>query len=189
MTRIALVAGALLGVLSRIEETADGLSLGVSANSTWLALAFAAAIVARGAAAGRAALAGALALTAANLAYYAWIAVLEPGVELAAVAGSPLRWFALGASGGAVFGLAGWWWARERGVMRVLATLPLAGVLVADGIPALLGGATTDGVGLVLGAALPVLSGSCARERLLGAALAAAVVAVALTGRLEVLMA
>lgn len=188
MTRIALVAGALLGVLSRIEETTDGLSLGVSANSTWLAVAFAAGMGARGAAVAPAALAGAVALTAANLAYYAWIAVLEPGVDLAAVAGSPLRWFVLGASGGAVFGLAGWLWARGRGTTRVLASLPLAGVLVADGIPALLGGAATDGVGLALGVALPVLSGACARERLLGAALAAALVAVALTGRLEMLM-
>lgn len=188
MTRSALVAGALLGVLSRIEETTDGLSLGVSANSTWLAVAFVTGLAQRSSPAARAALAGALALTAANLAYYAWIATFEPGVDLAAVAGSPLRWLALGVSGGAVFAVAGWLWARGTGVRRVLASLPLAGVLVADGIPALLGGAATDAVGLALGAALPVLSGARTRERLLGGLLAAGVIAVALTGRLELLM-
>jgi hypothetical protein len=188
MTRIALVAGALLGVLSRIEETTAGLSLGISANSTWLAVAFLAGMAHRRAAALAGARAGALALTAANLAYYTWIAVLEPGVELAAVAGSPLRWLLLGASGGAVFAVAGRLWARGRGPARVLASLPLAGVCIADGIPALLGGALTDGVGLVLGVVLAVISGTCAADRLLGGALAAATVAIALTGRLELLM-
>lgn len=188
MTRVALIAGALLGIASRIEETTDGLSLGISANSTWLVVAFLAGVAHRGSPAARAGAAGALALTAANLAYYAWIGALEPQQELAAVAGSPLRWLALGAGGGAVFGCAGWLWARDRGAIRVLASLPVAGVLIADGIPALLGGALTDGVGVMLGAALPVLSGACRRERLAGAALAGVVVAVALTGRLEVLL-
>ena len=71
---------------------------------------------------------------------------------------------------------------------RVLASLPLAGVCIAEGITALRGGPVTDAVGLVLGAALLVASGRSARERAIGAALAAAVVAVALTGRLEALM-
>ena len=188
MTRIALVAGALLGVLSRIEETTGGISLSISSNSTWLAVAFVAGMTHRRAAAPAGACAGALALTAANLAYYAWIAVLEPGMELAAVAGSPLRWLLLGASGGAIFAVTGRLWARSHGRARMLASLPLAGVCIADGIPALLGGALTDGVGLVLGVVLPVLSGRCVADRLLGGALAAAVVAIALTGRLEVLM-
>jgi len=188
MTRIALVAGALPGVLSRIEETTNGLSLGISANSTWLAVAFGAGMAHRPAPGWHAARAGALALTAANLAYYAWIAMLEPGVPLAAVAGSPLRWLLLGASGGLVFAVAGRLWSRSRGRARVLASLPVAGVSIGDGIPALLGGALTDGVGLVLGAVLPVMSGTCARDRWLGGALAVGVVAIALTGRLEALL-
>lgn len=187
MTRFPLIAGVLLGVCSRIEETTGGLSLGVSANSTWLVLAFAAGMLhASGPA--RAGATGALALTAANLAYYAWIALFQPQLELAAVAGSPGRWLVLGASGGAVFALSGWLWARSRGWVRVLASVPVAGVCIADGIQALLGGPVTDGAGLVLGAALPVLSAASAWQRLAAAALAGAVVAVALTGRLEVLL-
>jgi hypothetical protein len=134
MTRIAVVAGAVLGVLSRIEETTDGFSAQISTNTTWLGVAFAVGVAARPRASpARAALAGALALTAANAAYYAWIAATEPGTALAGVAGPPV-------------------------------------------------------VGLALGAALPVLSGARPRERALGAGLAAAVLALALTGRLEALM-
>jgi len=57
------------------------------------------------------------------------------------------------------------------GVTRVLASLPLAGVCIAEGIPAVLGGPLTDGVALVLGAALPPASGAGVRESALGAAL------------------
>ena len=88
MTRIAVVAGAVLGVLSRVEETTDGLSAGVSANATWLGVAFAVGGLGRRASLPRAAGSVALALTAANLAYYSWIGATEPGVELASVAGS-----------------------------------------------------------------------------------------------------
>lgn len=188
MTRIALVAGAALGVLSRIEETTDGLSFGVSANATWLGLAFALGVVHRRAALPRATAAGALSLTAANLAYYAWIAATQPDIELASVAGSPLTWLALGVGGGAVFAAAGRLWTSAAGMTRVLASLPLAGVCIAEGIPAVLGGPATDGVALVLGAALPVASGASVRESVLGALMSAGVVAVALTGRLEALM-
>jgi hypothetical protein len=188
MTRIAVVAGAVLGVLSRVEETTEGMSFGVSANATWLGVAFTVGVLGRRASLPRTACAGALALTAANLAYYAWIGATEPGVELASVAGSPLTWLALGAGGGAVFGVAGRVWAGAAGMTRVAASLPLAGVGIAEGIPAMLGGPVTDGVALVLGAALPVASGAGPRERALGAALSAAVLAVALTGRLEALM-
>ncbi|MDP1849113.1 MAG: DUF6518 family protein [Solirubrobacteraceae bacterium] len=188
MTRIAVVAGALLGVLSRVEETTDGLSLGVSANATWLGVAFAAGVLQRQAPPLRGAAAGALALATANLAYYAWIAATEPGVALASVAGSPLSWLALGIGGGAVFGAAGRVWTQAVGITRVLAGLPLAGVCIAEGIPAVLGGPATDGVALVVGAALPVASGRGTRERALGAALSAGVIAVALSGRLESLM-
>lgn len=131
---------------------------------------------------------GALALTAAHLAYYAWIAATEPGVELASVAGSPLAWLALGVGGGGVFGAAGRLWAGAAGMTRVLASLPLAGVCIAEGISALHGGPLSDAPGLVLGAVLPVVSGGRGPERWLGAALSAVVVAVAMTGRLEALM-
>ena len=188
MTRIAVVAGALLGVLSRVEETTEGLSFGVSANATWLGVAFAAGVFCRRAPVARAAGTGVLSLTAANLAYYAWIAATQPGLELASVAGSPPTWLALGVGGGAVFGAAGRVWAGADGMVRVLASLPLAGVCVAEGISALHGGPLADGIGLVIGAALPMASGASARERAAGAALAAAVVTVAVTGRLEALM-
>ena len=187
MTRIAVVAGSVLGVLSRLEETTS-FSVGISANATWLGVAFAVGVLHRGAPAWRAAAAGALALTAANGAYYVWIACVEPGVVLASVAGPPAVWLALGVGGGAVFAAAGRLWAMSRGTVRVLASLPLAGVCIAEGAPALLGGPLTDGLALVLGAALPVASGRRAGERLLGAAMAAGVIAIALTGRLEALM-
>jgi hypothetical protein len=186
-TRSAVGAGAVLGVLSRIEET-TGFSAGISANATWLGLAFAVGVLARGVPAWRAACAGALALTAANGAYYAWIAVFEPGVALAGVAGPPVVWLALGVGGGAVLAATGWLWAVSRGPARVLASLPLAGVCIAEGIFALLGGPLSDGVALVIGVALPIASGRCAAERLLGVGLSAGVVAIALTGRLETLM-
>ena len=136
----------------------------------------------------RAAFAGALALTAANLAYYGWIAATEPARELASVAGSPVLWLALGLGGGVVFATAGRLWAGAAGTTRVLASLPLAGVCIAEGVSALRGGALTDGFGLVLGALLPVASGATAGERLLGVGLSISVITVALTGRLEALM-
>ena len=188
MTRFAVVAGAVLGVLSRIEETTVGLSLGVSANATWLGVAFAVGVLHRRVAPVRAACAGALTLTAANLAYYAWIALTQPGVELASVAGSPVLWLALGVGGGAVFGGAGRLWAAAAGITRVLASRPLAGVCIAEGIFALRGGPLTDGIGLGLGALLPVASGATAGQRLFGAGLSVSVIAVALTGRLEALL-
>ena len=185
---MAVVAGAVLGVLSRVEETTR-FSAGISANATWLGVAFAVGVLQRGAApAWRAAGAGALALTVANGAYYAWIACWEPGVALAGVAGPPAVWLALGVGGGAVFAAAGRLWAAAHGPSRVLASLPLAGVCIADGIFALLGGPLTDGVALAIGVALPIASGGRAAERMLGVGLSAGVVALALTGRLEALM-
>jgi len=187
MTRIAVVAGAVLGVLSRVEETTP-LSAGISANATWLALAFAIGVLHRGVGPWRAAGAGALALTLANLAYYAWIGCTEPGVALAGVPGSPALWLALGVGGGAIYASAGRVWATSLGMTRVLASLPLAGVCIADGITSFDGGPVTDGIGLAFGAVLPVASAASARERRVGAALSLAVVGVALTGRLEALL-
>jgi hypothetical protein len=187
MTWMTVFAGALLGVLSRIEET-SGWPVALSTNATWLATAFAAGALHRRCAAARATLAGSATLTAANLAYYATVALAEPGVDLTKVAGPPARWIALGVAGGAVLAAAGWLWARTRGPARVAAALPLSGVWVAQYVGALTGGALRDRLGLAAGAALLVASGRRARERVLGAAVAASVVAVALTGRLDALL-
>lgn len=186
--RIAIVAGGLLGILSRVEEATSGVSIGVSSDATWLAAAFLVGAAARGRPAPGAVASGALALTAANVAYYAWIAATEPGTDLAAVAGSPVVWFVLGVSGGGVFGLGGHVWAATRGAPRVVAAALLGGVFIAEGVPALLGGWLTDGVGLAIGAALPVASAQTPAGRVVAAALSAALIAVALTGRLEALL-
>jgi hypothetical protein len=103
--RIALASGAVLGVLSRIEETTDGFYLAISSNETWLLTAFVVGALARDVE--WAALAGAAALTAANTGYYAWIAITEQATELHAVAGPVVPWYALGVTGGCVFGVAG----------------------------------------------------------------------------------
>ncbi len=102
---LLLVAGAVLGVASRVEEVVDGFSVGISSDAAWVLVAFAAGALARSARAGAAA--GVLVLTVANAAYYAWIVATEPGIDPAAVAGSPVRWLALGVGAGLVFGLAG----------------------------------------------------------------------------------
>jgi Family of unknown function (DUF6518) len=104
--RIAIAAGLALGVVSRIEEVVDGFDLGISSNETWLLTAF---VV--GALAGIeyewSGLAGAAALTAANSSYYVWIALTEQATELDLVAGPVASWYALGVTGGFVFGVAG----------------------------------------------------------------------------------
>lgn len=89
-----IVAGVLLGVLSRVDETVDGFFLPVSTDGTWCAVAFLA---------GRP-LRAVLTMTVANAAYYAYVALTQPELPLAAVAGSPLRWFALGIAAGLFFG-------------------------------------------------------------------------------------
>lgn len=185
----ALVAGALLGILSRVEEAVAGFAIGLSTNPTWLALAFVVGAAGRRSPrAGATAIAGAVALTAANAGYYAWVAVTEPERELATVAGSPLRWLVLGVAGGAVFAIAGRLWARGHGATRVLACLPLAGVCVVDGLLSLGAGHAGGAVALVAGVMLVLLSARAARERALAVALATTVVGVALTGRLDALL-
>ena len=110
---LLLLAGAALGVLSRIDETSDAIAF-VSTHVTWVLAAF----LARGA------VRGAALLTVANVAYYAWIATTEPGTPLT-VAGSVEHWFVTGVAAGALFGYLG---ARRRAW-----TLPLvAVVLIAD---------------------------------------------------------
>jgi hypothetical protein len=97
-------SGALLGILSRLDERTPGLSAGVSSDAMWVAVAFAIGSSrqsARGGAAG-----GAVTLTAANLGYYGWILATE-FTDPAAVAGAPSLWLILGLAGGALFGAAG----------------------------------------------------------------------------------
>ena len=157
MIPAALAAGVVLGVLSRIEEVTPGLSAGVSSHSAWVAVAFLTGASVRGALR-RAALAATAAMSGGNAGYYAWIAVTEPGMPLAAAAGSPLRWVAAGILTGVVFGPAGRLWAGAGPAGRALAALPLAAVLVHEGADALLGGPPTDAIGLVAGLALPAAS-------------------------------
>lgn len=134
--RIALAAGLVLGALSRVEEVHEGFDLGVSTNFTWLGAAFlVGALVVAGVE--WSGLAGALALSTANVGYYAWILATEPGRPLDAVAGPVERWFALGVTGGFVLGFAGALVRSDRLAIRSVAALPLAALLVAERVPAL----------------------------------------------------
>ena len=157
MIAAALAAGALLGVLSRIEEVTPGLSAGISSHSAWVAVAFGAGAAARGGLS-RAALTATAAMSAGNAGYYAWIAATEPGMPLTAAAGDPLGWVAAGILTGVVFGPAGRLWAGAGPAGRALVALPLSAVLVHEGADALLGGPATDAIGLVAGLALPAAS-------------------------------
>lgn len=190
-----LLAGLALGAASRFEEVVDGLSAGVSSNGTWLAAAFAGGAFVRPAgrggagralagSVGRAVTAGALVLTAANAGYYAYVVALQPGLDVAAVAGPPERWLVLGIAGGAVFGAAGRVWRCAEPVPRVVAALLLGGVLVVDASS----GRLTDAPGLAAGLALPILSARGDALRTVTIVAAAVVVAVASTGALEPLM-
>ena len=183
----AVPAGIALGVCSRIEEITAGFSLGISSNGAWLALAFVLGICAASPAG--AAAAGALALTLANLGYYAWIAATEPGRDLAIVAGPPAEWFLLGAGGGMVFGWAGRAWRAAAGPFRrLVAGLLLAGVLVVENLDGVLEGHLTHAPGVLAGVALPVASAPRGAPRALAVAATAALVAAAATGRLTPLM-
>jgi hypothetical protein len=183
-----LLAGVLLGVLSRVEERVDGFSLGISSDGTWILVAAAAGTLAVVAprriavAALLGALAGAAVLTAANAGYYALILALEPGTPPEAIAGPPGRWFVLGVSGGAVFGALGAVWRHGPPWPRVAAATVIGAVLIAD---AFAGGTWANVAGLAAGAALPVASAVDRATR--GAALGAvaAICAIAATGSLE----
>jgi hypothetical protein len=182
------VLGVTLGILSRIEETTGGFSVGISSNATWLAAAFLVGALQRGRGVGYSAAAGGLTLTIANVAYYGWIAATEPGVALTSVAGPPERWLALGTAGGACLAATGRFWVTERGGLRLLAAAPLAGVCITEGITAARGGPVGDGFALAVGVAFLVASGTTSGLRVAGGAVAAAVTAVAFTGCLEMLM-
>jgi hypothetical protein len=112
-----VIAGIVLGVLSRVEEATDGFFVGISTHATWVIVPFLA-----GWAGGRAR-DGVLVLTVANAAYYAWIAATEGG-PLVAVG----HWFAAGVAAGAAFGAVG---AAARTRPGVALVVPA--VIVADG--------------------------------------------------------
>ena len=112
-----VVAGVVLGVLSRIEET-EPFFLGISTHATWVLAPFAAGALSRRVAS------GAALLTIANAAYFAWIAATEDGPLVAVT-----HWFAAGLAAGLVFGAAGVW---ARGGGRIAAPALVAAVLLAD---------------------------------------------------------
>ena len=86
---LGVLAGAVaVGVLSRVEERTAGFSVGLSSDTTWVALPFAAGATSDAVA--RGAVRGMTALTVANLAYYGLVLLLEPAY-LVAVAGHPSR--------------------------------------------------------------------------------------------------
>ena len=107
-----IAVGLVLGIASRIEERGGGISL-VSTDTVWCAVAFLAARPLR----------AVLAITAANAGYYAYVAITQPDVPLAAVAGSPLRWVVLGVATGLFFG-------RGRHWTALAALLAVAGLEV-----------------------------------------------------------
>jgi len=180
---LVVLAGTLLGVASRVEETTTGLSLGLSSDSAWLAAAYLAGATG---VASNGALRGAAALTAANGGYYAWIALTEPATPIA-VAGPPLIWLLFGLTGGALLGVTGALWrGAGPGAVRALWAAPLATVLIVDGASALAGGARSDAPGLLAGVALVLWSARRPAPSVLVAL--AAFVAVAATGCLEGLL-
>jgi Family of unknown function (DUF6518) len=178
-------SGALLGILSRLEERTPGLSAGVSSDAMWVAVAFAIGSSrqsARGGAAG-----GAVTLTAANLGYYGWILATE-STDPAAVAGAPSLWLILGVAGGALFGAAGAIWRTGSPLVRTAAALLCSAVLIADGGPALRGAPASDAISVVAGVTLACASASTPLLRCLALAACALLVTVAATGTFEPLL-
>jgi hypothetical protein len=170
-----VLAGASLGLLSRVEEVTAGLSLGLSSDSAWVAAAFAAGARAPGARS--AALRAVAAMCAANGAYYAWVGVAERGTALAAAAGDPRRWVLAGVLTGLVFGVSGRWWRVSPPGGRLAAVMPLAVVLAIEGGDALRGAAVTHGIGLGLALVLPIVSARSQRRASLIASAGLAVLA------------
>jgi hypothetical protein len=122
---VTLVAGLLLGILSRVEELTDGFFL-ASTHATWVLAPFAAGLLCTDPR--RGAVQGAVLLTAANVGYYAFSAVAQPEVPLEAVAGSVPHWFAAGVAAGLVLGTLGGLTPRAP----IAAPAPVAAVIAAD---------------------------------------------------------
>ena len=172
-----IVFGCLLGAASAFEEATPGFDIGISSDGLWLAVAFACGAMAKE---WRSTLRrGPAMLTAANLTYYA----------VGGSAPNPGFWLVLGVGGGLVFGAAGQLWRVCSGGVRAAALFPLAAVLVVEGSEVFrAGGEPDDAVELAIGCALPLLATRSIRART-GAALAtAALVAIAATGALDMLV-
>ena len=125
-----LLAGLLLGILSRVEELTDGFHLAISTHATWVLAPFAAGVLSGDPRGG--ALRGAVLLTAANIGYYGSSAIAQPDVPLEEVAGSVPHWFAAGIAAGLVFGALGGLTPRAR----VAAPAAVAAVILADAFDA-----------------------------------------------------
>jgi Family of unknown function (DUF6518) len=177
--------GALLGILSRVEERTPGLSAGVSSDAMWIAAAFAVGATTQDARGGGAR--GAVTLTAANLGYYGWILATEATDPARVVGGSSL-WLILGLTGGALFGAAGTIWRTGPPPARTAAALLCSAVLIADGGPGLRGAPATDAVSVVAGTMLAFASASTPRLRFVASAACVLLVTVAATGSLEPLL-
>ena len=126
---LLVVAGLVLGVLSRVEEL-NGAPAVISTHAGWALAPFVAGALGSSARSG--AVRGVVLLTAANAGYYAWSAAAEPGVALESVAGSVPHWFAAGVGAGAVFGALGGL-TRVGGVFaRVAVPMTVLAVIAAD---------------------------------------------------------
>jgi hypothetical protein len=130
---IVVLVGLVLGALSRLEET-EPFFLGISTHATWLLAPFAAGLLSTRAR--RGALRGAVLTSAANAGYYAWIAVAQPGVPLAAVAGPVEHWALVGVAAGVVAGAAGAVARVGRSAVRGMVVVGLFAVLAADALDA-----------------------------------------------------
>lgn len=175
MIGAALAAGAILGVLSRVEEVTPGLSAGVSSDSAWVATAFV--VGSRAPESRLAALLATATMCAANGAYYVWIALAERGTPLAVVAGDPWTWVLAGVLTGLVFGVAGRLWRVSAPRGRLAAVVPLATVFAIEAGDALRGGAATEAIGLAIACVLPVVSSPTSRWPAVGVSAALAVLA------------
>ena len=181
MTGVVAI-GALLGILSRVEERTSGVSAGISSSAMWIAAAFAAGATAPNARGGAAR--GALTLSVANLGYYGLILATE-STDPAAVAGAPSLWLILGLTGGAIFGAAGTIWRTGLPAARTAAALLCSAVLIADGGSGLRGAPFTDAISVIAGVTLAFASASTPRLRLVASVGCALLVIVAATGSFE----
>jgi hypothetical protein len=127
---LTLIAGLVLGVLSRIEELHGTFSATISTHATWALAPFVAGALSASARSG--AIRGASLLTAANAGYYAWSEIAHPGVSLESVAGSVPHWVAAGIGAGAVFGALGALARRGSALTRTAAASCALAVVVGD---------------------------------------------------------
>lgn len=172
-----LGAGLALGLLTLLgQRWLHGAWLAiVNSGAVWLLPAFVAGSLMRSDAG--AAVAGAALLVAAVVGYYAPVPLVVEGA--AANAHSVAVWIATALVGGPVYGLAGRWWRRRRGWRSCAALGLLGGAFLAEGAARLHagGGGAAGWTMVAIGVALPVALGRSTRERAIGLAAAAPVVA------------